>query len=191
MAGQCAQGSTAIAAVPQVCVSRETRTRRARRCPKPWRWRPRRARRPFGADGAASRLQPRRVRLLHELQQPQGGRSLREPSRGVRLSLADDERQVRVEGRVDKLSRATNRSAISEPAAREPAQRVGVAAKREDSWTGRFWRRRSRASRRASRGKRHSMSAVLGRLSNCLKLYRVLAGTAVSASRSSGLSIKW
>ena len=43
---------------------------------------------PVGAHGAASRLQPRRVRLLHELQQPQGRRPGREPSRRDRVSLA-------------------------------------------------------------------------------------------------------
>ena len=45
-------------------------------------------RRPVGADGAASRLQRWRIRVLHQLQQPQSGRADREPARVVRLSLA-------------------------------------------------------------------------------------------------------
>ncbi len=45
------------------------------------------------------------------------------------------ERQVRVEGRVEKLTRAESERYFQNAPAREPAQRVGVAAERENSRT--------------------------------------------------------
>ena len=90
---------------------------------------------PVSADGPASRIQPRRIRLLHELQQPQGRRARRESARGVRVSLA----QTRAAG----ARRGTRRETVaprigavfSETPAGKPAQRVGIAAERENSGT--------------------------------------------------------
>ena len=61
---------------------------------------------PVGARGAESRRQPRRVRLLHELQQPQSRPTCVEnPRAAIVFHWPTLERQLRVEGRVHKLTR--------------------------------------------------------------------------------------
>ena len=99
------------------------------------------------------------------------------------------ERQLRVEGRVRKLTRRESEAIFSNAPAREPSQRMGVSAERDDSGTI-VSRRGIRARAGAFRRWQNSVSAVLGRLSNCRELYRVLAGTAASPARSRALSAK-
>ena len=64
---------------------------------------------PFGAprrDRAAQVLRRARLRLLHQLRQPQGPRARRQPAGGVCFFWQPLERQVRVEGTVERVGRA-------------------------------------------------------------------------------------
>jgi hypothetical protein len=143
----------------------------------------------IGAHGAVSRHQPRRLRVLHELQQPQSGRARRQSARGGRVSLAAD-RATAAGGRPRaQINAARIRAVLSDPAARQPRERVGISAERDDSWTT-LSRRGSGARAGAIRLARHSVSAILGRLPHCRELYRVLAGATASPARSSTLSTK-
>ena len=164
--------------------------KRRRAAAKRWTWRPPRAKAPPRC--AWSRIAgsaPRRGRLLHQLQQPQGRGSFRESARRARVSLAL--------ARAASAGRRPRREIIargfgsifSEPAAREPAQRVGVATKRDNLRTL-VSRRRVRTRGRAIPRSKNSMPPFLGGLPNCRKLYRVLAGTATSTARSCPISQK-
>ena len=89
------------------------------------------------------------------------------------------DRQVRGEGRVYQVVAERVGSILSEPSAREPVERVGVTAERGDSRIARFSKRNLRR-RVTVCGAENTVSAVLGWLSNCDKLYRILAGTTAS-----------
>ena len=99
------------------------------------------------------------------------------------------ERQLRVEGRVQQTDAPRIGAVFSDAPAREPPQRMGIAAERDDSGTivsrGGICARAS-----ALRRSKNSVSAVLGRLPHCRELYRVLAGTTASPARSRALSAK-
>ena len=108
---------------------------------------------PLGAHRAASRRQPRRLRLLHELQQPQG----RRPASAIRA------RRLCFTGRCSsgrcaskdacsKLTRRESDAIFSNAPARKPAQRMGVAAERGDFGTI--------VSRRGIRARRRRASAM-------------------------------
>jgi hypothetical protein len=146
------------------------------------------ARRPaVGAHGAASRLQSRRIRVLHQLQQPKSCRPLREPACCDRVSLAGD-RTPGARGRPRRKTFPPRVGSIfSESPPQQSIERVGVATERTN-----FRTIVSRSGVQTGESpfcrSRHSVPAVLGRLSNCRKLYRVLAGTTVSTARSHRVS---
>lgn len=142
-----------------------------------------------GAHRPESRREPRRVRVLHELQQPQSRRARREPAGRDRLSLARA-RAPAARRRASREIVAPRLGAIfSNTPAREPPERVGVSAERTH-YRPIVSRRGICARANALWRSKDSVSAVLGRLSDCRKLYRVLAGTAASSTRSSALSKK-
>ena len=93
------------------------------------------------------------------------------------------ERQLRVEGRVHKLTRRESERYFQTPAARQPHERVGIAAEREIP-DERFLKKKFARAQERFGWKTHSVSAVLGRLPDCRELYRVLAGTAAPLARS-------
>ncbi len=103
-----------------------------------------------GAHGAESRRQPRRLRLLHQLQQPQGGRARRQSPRGRRVSLAADRAAAARRRTRAQIDAARIGAVFSDAAAREPPERMGVSAERDDSRTIVSRRGSSRARRRAS-----------------------------------------
>ena len=99
------------------------------------------------------------------------------------------ERQVRGEGRVEKLSRReSDRYFQRRP--RESRLSAWASPQSAEVSSRRVSRGRIRARRGALQREEHSLSAVLGWLPNCGKLYRVLAGTTPSPSRSLCFSTK-
>ena len=92
--------------------------------------------RPSVRDRAESRRQPRRLRLLHQLQQPQSCR----PCSAIRarplcFTGRCSSGKLRVEGRVRQTDAPRIGTIFSDAPARKPAQRMGVSAERGDSGT--------------------------------------------------------
>ena len=104
----------------------------------------------FGARRAESRRQPRRLRLLHQLQQPQSRRPRRQSARRDRLSLAEARAAAARRGTRAQTDAPRIGAVFSNAPAREPPQRVGVAAERDRFRDDRFSKRNSRACRRVS-----------------------------------------
>jgi hypothetical protein len=142
-----------------------------------------------GARRVESRRQPRRVRLLHQLQQPQVGRPGRQSSRSHRVSLAEARAAVSRRGTRAQIDAARIGTVFSNAPARKPSQRMGVSAERDHSRTI-VSRGGIGARARAFRRWQNSVPAVLGRLPNCRGLYRVVGRTTPSPARSRALPAK-
>ena len=133
------------------------------------------------AHGAAEGLRRARLRVLHELPEPQGTRTRRQRAGLPALLLAGARTPGPHRRRRGARERAGVGRVLPQPTAREPHRRVGVAAERGHQRQGLAARARGRDGPAARR--RSLASAALGRLPGGPVGHRVLAGAAVPAAR--------
>ena len=88
----------------------------------------RRARPAVGPHGAAARRRRPRLRLPHQLREPQGTRARRKPARGAVLSLADARRADPHRGPGRAAAGRRVGRVLRRPSARQPARRLVIAA---------------------------------------------------------------
>ena len=95
-------------------------------------------------DGAAPRRRRPRLRVPHQLQQPQGARADREPPRRPVPALADTRRTDSHRGNGRPPARRRVRRLLRQPPARQPDRRLGLRTERHPAPTDRCSRQRIR-----------------------------------------------
>ena len=123
-----------------------------------------------------------RLRLLHQLREPQGTRDRRQPAGGAVLLLAVDRPAGARRGTAGAARRRGIGRVFRDAAARQAGRRLGVGAE-PAARVARGARRRVHGDRRALRRTRRAAPALLGRLPPHARSHRVLEGRRVPAAR--------
>ncbi len=146
------------------------------------------ARRPsLGPHRAAQGRGRARLRVLHELPAAARRASWTAPAAPACCSTgASLERQVRIDGPVEKVIGRRVRRLLRDASDREPLERLRLEAERGRSRAARRWSRAS-TPRASAYGDDDPAAGVVGRLSRDPRRVRVLAGTAKPAARSAAL----